>query len=151
MGFEFITGPNFIVPPSSVAAATAAVGYMLQTQYTETTSFITGTSTMAGGFDTVPIKTDGTQIISLSITPKSTGNNLLITALIPVANTGVVTMWIALFQDLTTSALAAMPFSINASNSIVPTGLSYQLTAGTTGPTTFKINVGNFNTVTSTW
>src|ERR1700690_3973096 len=128
MGFEFITGPNFIVPPSSVAAATAAVGYMLQTQYTETTSFITGTSTMAGGFDTVPIKTDGTQILSLSITPKSTGNSLLITSLVPVSNSAAVTMWMGLFQDLTTSALAAMPIGIAVGNAIVATEIIYQLT-----------------------
>jgi len=78
MGFEYITGPNL-----SVGTLTAAVpsGVMLQSQYAETTAFIVATSSMAGAADTVPIKTDGTEIVTVNITPNAVSNNLLITGL----------------------------------------------------------------------
>jgi hypothetical protein len=181
MGFEAITGPNWIVPTppagnssnqvadtafvanavasglaTTLASAIASAllgttGFVLQTQYTETTTFLAFTTTMAGVLDSIPVKTDGTQILSVSITPNATANTLLVQALAPVTNSAVNAMWVALFQDTTTSALVAQNFFVAVANGVVPAGLTFRLTAGTTGPTTFKINVGNFTGVTTTW
>lgn len=139
---EFVT--------SAVASSSVATGAVLQTVYNETTALIASNAAMAGSFTSAPVKTDGVQIISATITPASTTNNLLIRALIPMANSAAVNTLAALFQDTTTTALAAT-FTLSVANGISNAGIVYNMVAGTAGPTTFKINVANFSTVSSTW
>lgn len=88
--------------------------------------------------DTKPKNTEGDEILTLAITPKSATNYLWI-----IFNTNegfyVTTAGssIALFQDSTADALAAISGWV-----YVPTTLIHKMTAGTTAETTFKIRVG---------
>lgn len=144
MGFEVITGPNQLV------TAVSTTGTVLQTIYNETTSLIISTLTMAGNLTSIPIKTDGVQILTATITPLSTTNKLLIRAVVPVCNSAAVNMVTGLFQDLTTSALAAT-VTANIANGISNASIVFNMTAATTGPTVFKLNVANLTGSVSTW
>lgn len=132
------------------SAYAGTTGFVLQTVYNETTSLIASNAAMAGNFTSAPIKTDGIQIVTATITPVSTTNKLLIRAIIPMGNSAAVNMLAALFQDTTTSALAATITGCPA-NLISNASIVYNMVSGTTGPTTFKINVANLSTVGSTW
>jgi len=95
--------------------------------------------------NTIPQKTEGQEIITLSITPKSATNILVIDwdgAADPSGGQGEHT--IALFQDDTSNALCAVPES---SDGGAPTKaqLVYIMAAGTTSSTTFKIRQGALN------
>jgi len=165
LGFSNIFGPNDITGTAPAgdstnrvadtafvtnAIAVGTTGFVLQTIYNETTSLIASNLARAGNNTSVPIKTDGLQILSATITPASTSNNLLIRAVAPVCNSAAVNMITALFQDTTTSALAAT-VTAGSGNFVSNAVLVYEMVAATTGPTTFKINVTNFTNVASTW
>lgn len=93
--------------------------------------------------DTIPQQTEGQEILTATITPKS-ASNLLIIHYVGVtqnydsaASGNAITC--ALFQDATANALAATNVQKQYIN---PMTLIYSMTAGTTSSTTFKIRVG---------
>jgi len=164
LGFSNIFGPNditgtapagdstnrvadtaFVQQAAASAVAAGTTGMVLQIQYAENTSLIVSSTTMAGGVDTIPIKTDGTTIVTTSITPRAISNQLLISSVVPMANGAGANLWMGLFQDTTTSALAALPCG-NGTNEVAHGMLLFQMAANTIGPTTLKILVGNFTT-----
>jgi hypothetical protein len=176
MGFDAVIGPNWIVPTapagdssnrvantqfvattvaSSIASTLASAflgttGFVLQTVYNQTTTLIAQTSTMQGNFTSVPIKTDGFQILTATITPFATTNNLLVRAVAPMSSSSGNNIIMALYQDTTTSALAAT-ITFGVAGGINSGSIVHNLTANTTGPTTFKLNVMNFSTIVATW
>lgn len=94
--------------------------------------------------DTIPQSTEGTQIATVSITPKATTHALWIEG-------QFVGQWIsannaawAIFQDSTASAIAAGGLARNdfANSAPVTTTFGHLMTAGTTSSTTFKLRVG---------
>jgi hypothetical protein len=94
--------------------------------------------------DTVPQNTEGTQILSVTITPKSASNILRLrfrgTGAAAITNTPVIC---ALFRDSTASALCAdyaltIIGTVQAGNMT----LTHEVAAGSTSATTFKIRVG---------
>ena len=93
--------------------------------------------------DTVPQNTEGTEIITLAITPASTSNKLVIEFFMPFWDGDSVRVGtVALFQDSTADALA-VGGCVNASDAYAEQlGLIHIMDAGTTSSTTFKIRVG---------
>jgi len=95
--------------------------------------------------DTIPQNTEGTEILTLSITPQSTTNLLYIIfeACVEIGSaTG--SMQAALFQDSTLNALTAVRGCAYSYDCL---DLRYIMAAGTTSSTTFKVRVGpNDNT-----
>lgn len=94
--------------------------------------------------DTVPQNTEGTEWVTVSITPTSATNRLVIRSDIPyftvvTANTAVA---MALFQDSTANALrvSAVNVTQNESGSL---SLHHEMAAGTTSATTFKIRAAS--------
>jgi len=93
--------------------------------------------------DTIPQITEGTQILTVSITPKSATNKLLIDVNANVEDYAGGNYVMALFQDSTANALAASRFSVAGGYTIViPSTLKYYMAAGTTSSTTFTVRVG---------
>jgi len=93
--------------------------------------------------DTVPQNTEGTEIITLAITPTSTSNKLVIEFFMPfwdADSTRIGT--VALFQDSTADALAVAGAANAATNYAIQLGMIHIMDAGTTSSTTFKIRVG---------
>lgn len=93
--------------------------------------------------DTVPQNDEGTEILTLAITPKSTSNKLIIECLLPMYDIGQASVAAcALFQDSTADALAVAANVNYAANYFQQLSLVHIMDAGTTGSTTFKIRVG---------
>ena len=117
-----------------------AYGAVLQVVNYQTGTLSTGTTTIPND-NTIPQNTEGTEFMTLAITPKSAANKLkiVVTAVISIS-TGQVGC-VALFQDSTANAIAAVSNSVVAVNSQTITFTHY-MTSGTTGSTTFKVRIG---------
>lgn len=126
------------------SASNALAGSVVQVVNTQTGAVATGTTIMPYD-DTIPQNTEGDQYMSLAITPTSATNKLKITVVFnwcEVANTFNATS-IALFQDSTANALAAIAEETSGANlrAHCDTFIHY-MTAGTTLATTFKVRAG---------
>lgn len=108
-------------------------------------------ATTSGGtlpFDnTIPQNTEGTEVLTATITPTSASSTLVIRFTCEASIVTQNNLEIALFQDTTANALAAWGCRFAAGN-FAPGQLNYTMTAGTTSATTFKIRVGNSTTGT---
>lgn len=96
--------------------------------------------------DTIPQSSEGDQYMSLAITPKAVMNRLYIYHFGNYATSvDSDTCTIAIFQDSTADALAAMQRRLWYVVSSHPDsgGISHSMRAGTTSSTTFKIRAGN--------
>ena len=88
--------------------------------------------------DTIPQKTEMTQIMSLAITPTSASNKLIIDIFAILCNTAQDRVLLGLFQDSTAGALnVAVDWHADA-NTATPVLLKHYMAAGTTSSTTFK-------------
>lgn len=93
--------------------------------------------------NTIPQQSEGTEILTLSITPKTTTSTLLIEFTSPVtkdANKGSIT--VALFQDAGANAIDAGCMYVVAANVTQLAALRFVMISGTTSLTTFKIRMG---------
>lgn len=116
-------------------------GVLIQQIRTSTNTF-QRLSSLIPQDDTIPQNTEGTQIMSVSITPTNAANILVIQANVWGGGTQGQTICCALFQDSNPNALACMATSPGSQFLKVVTPLTYYMAAGTTSPTTFKIRVG---------
>jgi hypothetical protein len=93
--------------------------------------------------NTIPQNTEGTEIITLAITPTSATSKLLITSVV-FATSGSAGAIIcnALFQDTTANALAATSTTAGAGGWMITDVMQHYMTSGTTSSTTFKIRAG---------
>lgn len=125
-----------IIQPSAVPA-----GSVVQVIYSVVTAYTTGT-TIIPWDDTIPQNTEGTEFITASITPKSATNKLLIQFSGPCSTSAAAWIGAAMFQDATAGALSATSVYMATGAGAAQINLNYQMTAGTTSSTTFKIRVG---------
>ena len=110
----------------------------------------TGTTVMVED-DSIPQKTEGDEYITVTITPTDTANKLRITTNLMVAGSANGTFVTALFQDATANALAVTSQNTPSTNNNVTALLVFEMVAGTTSATTFKIRVGNTAAGTTTF
>jgi hypothetical protein len=114
----------------------------IQVVNTTTGAVATGTTVMPND-DTIPQNTEGVEFMTLAITPTSATNKLKIDVVFCWSTTTDATCGVALFQDSTANALAAVQdFPHTAYAVVKPTVFTYYMTAGTTSSTTFKIRAG---------
>ena len=112
---------------------------VVQTSYTTSSSTVSAIPLDS----TIPQNTEGTEILSASITPASSSNKLLIEVSLPFidADTARV-ICVALFQNSTADALAGgitTPASSGYSEAI---SFTHYMTANTASSTTFKVRYG---------
>lgn len=109
---------------------------------TQTGAVATGSTTIPFD-DTIPQNTEGDQYMTLSITPTSATSKLRIDVVFNCAASALAQVVVALFQDSTANALAAITASrIEAAGVQTTTTLTHYMTAGTTSATTFKVRAG---------
>lgn len=91
--------------------------------------------------DTIPQQTEGNQIVTVTITPTDATHRLIIRAFGSTKKQFASTSngAAALFQDATANALSSAIIGQGGGESFVVT---YEMVAGTTSPTTFKLRVG---------
>jgi len=128
------------------------IGKVIQVVNTQTGAVATGTTTLPAD-DTIPQSTEGDQYMSLAITPTSSTSKLIIDVYCAMIghSSGNTQMGLALFQDSTANALAAVQNNISTSTRSFPMSLRHYMTAGTTSATTFKVRLGANDAGTTTF
>lgn len=123
--------------------ATITAGKLLQHVYAST-SARTAAGTQIPNDDTIPQNTEGTEVLTASITPASSANLLMIEATFNIKSENVSgdLHTLALFQDSTAGALAATGVWVSQ-NEVQTITLCHRMVAGTTSATTFKLRIGS--------
>lgn len=103
-------------------------------------AYATGTTAIPVD-DTIPQNTEGTQFMSLAITPSDAANKLRIDVVVNAASNGTEPITAALFQDSTADSLAAVSMATPSTN-LYQVVMTHYMTAGTASATTFKVRVG---------
>jgi hypothetical protein len=122
---------------------TTSLNPIVQLQSTFDGTAASGTTTIPND-NTIPQNTEGDEYITVSITPTSATNKLIISAKLHLTHSGTSSeVFAALFQDSTANALASTwaPKDASAGAPCV-VDLTYIMTAGTASATTFKIRAG---------
>jgi hypothetical protein len=133
------------------AWATVSVGgKVLQVVNTQTGAVATGT-TVSPDDDTIPQITEGNEFMTLVITPANAANILIIEVIANATHAGGNDMVIALFQDSTANALAAMQDRNEVGGVLVTFSLRHKMVAGTESPTTFRVRIGSQEAGTTTF
>lgn len=144
--------PTWAAVSYTPTASNALAGSIVQVVNTQTGAVATGTTTMPMD-DTIPQNTEGTEFMTLAITPTSATNKLKITvvAFTSSAPGSGSLATVALFQDSTANAIAAMDATNSAPEGSEVTTFVYYMTAGTTSATTFKVRAGQHDAGTFTF
>ncbi len=123
--------------------SSVAYGTVVQVVNTQTSAVDTTTNAIPID-DTIPQQggSEGKEIMTATITPKSATNKLKITVLAWQNTSIAATVGLALFQDSTANALAATSVTNSSSAHYDVVSLVHYMTAGTTSATTFKVRIG---------
>ena len=116
-------------------------GTLLQTQSFQTGAMATG-AVIIPNDDTIPQITEGVEFMTLAITPRSATSKLVIEVIANVSTGTITTMTVALFQDSTANALAAVQAYEAVATAMHPMSLRHTMTSGTTSATTFRVRAG---------
>ena len=139
------TASDFTVTVPAVTGTmltTATAGTVLQAVNYQTGAVATGTATIPKD-DTIPQITEGTEFMTLAVTPISATSKLVIEVLCNMSpGSSGSDIIVALFQDSTANALAAVMQGYYDSAAGAPIVLQYYMTSGTTSSTTFRIRAG---------
>ena len=124
-------------------------GSVIQIVNTQTGATANGTTVIPND-DTIPQNSEGDERMTLAITPKSSTSKLKIDVVFVGASSGTVdNKCVALFQDSTADALAAVRGNNSNANLTETISFSHYMTSGTTSATTFKVRAGGIaNTLT---
>ena len=129
-------------------AAAGGGGKVVQVVNTTNTTMSSGTTTIPNDA-TIPQKTEGTEFMTLAITPTSATNKLIIQSIAHGSvNANTINHIMALFQDTTANALCTVATLNPTSTASTTLNLQHYMTAGTTSATTFKIRIGPHTTGT---
>lgn len=144
---------------AEVAARNAAIaagnvklsGDVVQVVNFQTGAVATGTTILPID-DTIPQNTEGTEFMTLTITPTNASNKLRIDVTMVISHS-VTNQWLAaaLFQDSTANALAACPMFQTLGAASMTIHFTYFMTAGTTSATTFRVRGGSQSAGTATF
>lgn len=132
---------------SAIASAVAAgnvklTGDVVQVGYASSAAMSTVTTTIPFD-DTIPQNTEGTEFLTVTLTPAASTNNLHIEALVHVS--GSLTsgyIMAALFQDSGANAVCADGITYTGAGFINTLKISARIAAGTTSATTIRLRMG---------
>jgi hypothetical protein len=126
-------------------------GNILQVVNFQTGAVATGT-TIIPIDDTIPQNTEGTEYMTLAITPTNASSKLLINVQAFLSHSaGDAWMMGAIFQDSTANALAAFANYQNIGTNPNSLSFNHYMTAGTASLTTFKFRGGTNQAGTTTF
>lgn len=117
-------------------------GGPLQVVFGTTSNLVTGTSSIPMD-DSVPQQTEGVEVLTVSITPKSSTSYLLVEATSFAAHSTNSDITFALFRDTTSGAIAATMGTPSASDKCQEGHLVARVSSGSIASTTFKLRIGS--------
>lgn len=115
-------------------------GKVVQVVNVQTGAVATGTAVIPSD-NSIPQQTEGTQFMSLAITPTDVNNILIIEVVAMLSPANNVDLTGALFQDSTANAVAASIQGVLNGDMVIDNFRHYMV-AGTTSATTFKYRAG---------
>lgn len=135
-----------VVSAAAAAAAAAAAlkltGDVVQVAHASSSAVATGTNTIPLD-DTIPQNTEGTEFLTVAITPTHATNILQVDVLLSLSNSvGAGTMIGALFRDSTANALACGAVVQANSGVLTQVRITHRVVAGSTSATTFRARAG---------
>lgn len=145
------TALNNRVRTGATGRADMAPGTVVDSKLHRFVTYATGTTNMAGAADTIPQITDGTEITTVTFTPKDAANTLRVTVSGECSASAVGSMWSGLFRDATAPAKAARHIGSPVASTALSFGFVFEEIAGSAALTTFRLRHGNFTGDTSTW
>tara|TARA_R100000995_G_scaffold61079_1_gene31123 strand:- start:452 stop:1084 length:633 start_codon:yes stop_codon:yes gene_type:complete len=125
---------------ASVTAVKLGAGITTRAYAEDTTRKLATTLMVAD--DTIPQRTEGDEILTCAITRLSASSRLRIRAHCPFSVNGSMAVILALFQDTTANALAAVSTSTGDDDEMNHMTLEHEMASGSTGSTTFKLRIG---------
>lgn len=148
--FEY-DGTDFILLNPIVESA-KLTGDIVQSVHSQSGAVATG-STVIPVDNTVPQITEGDQYLSVSITPASAANKLVIEVVVHLAHSAGagVAIIAALFQDANANAIASGYQSTAAAGYTQSISFRHEMTAGATSATTFRVRCGGGTAGTTTF
>jgi len=130
-------------------ANAVAAGTVVQSVYAEYTALTSTSAVFAGVIDAVPQQSSGTELLTVSISPKAATNKLRLHFNAPMAcglNAGI---QVSAFRDGTANAIASSCVTTPGAGYVCSMNLDVEIAAGSTAATTFKIRYGNLQTGTA--
>ncbi len=135
----------------ALTGAVTGAGSVVQVVNVQNGNVATGTTRLALD-DSIPQNSEGTEFLTLAITPTNANNKLKIDVLFIGCYSADAVITLMLFQDSTANALACnYNWSGGSGTRNISMYLSHNMTAGTTSATTFKIRAGGDNAGTLTF
>ena len=126
-------------------------GHVVQVVHVQDGEVASGTTTCSYD-DTIMQNDEGTEFMTLAITPTKATNKLKIDVVGNFnADTTNKIVVVGLFQDSTANALAQMNGAESIANTPLPISFTHFMTAGTTSSTTFKVRAGPDTSATLTF
>ncbi len=123
--------PQWALPPSAVVQVVEATPLTTKTDCAVVILYD----------DSIPQNTEGTQILTVSITPTNASNRLRVDIDVPLVGISAADpVILALFQDAIAGALAASATQVTQNGAQMH--LTYEMAAGTTSAITFKARLG---------
>jgi len=127
-----------------------APGHVIQVVNFQTGAGQATTTTMPYD-DTIPQITEGAEVMTLNITPKSASSKLLITVITHLAGSVNAIFTTALFEGTTANALACSnTHGYGSDGQPVNHTVNHYMTSGTTSELTFRVRIGMTNAGTVT-
>ena len=142
MTLDGSAGVTYPVVAGASSAVQASSAKVIQVATYLTGAVATGTGTIPID-DTIPQITEGTEFMTLAITPTSVTNKLIINVTMQLDKNNANTLTVAMFQDSTANAIAAQFYGGLASGTSMPMSYTFSMTAGTTSATTFRVRAGS--------
>lgn len=146
------TGSKYIRDDGTLQTVSVAAvsGMVIQMVNSTSSGVATGTTVMVDD-DTIPQNTEGDEYMSKAITPTNASNLLRIDVVFNGSSSADTHLAVALFQDSTASALAAVIATQGGAGYRENLHLTHWMAAGTTSSTTFKVRAGGVNAGTTTF
>ena len=124
------------------AAGLLKLSDVIQVQYAEDAAVSAALTTNMVNDDGIPEKTEGDELLTLTITPKSATSRLVIEGVFHISAAAAEQLITALFVDDTTNALYAQQQPIAAADEIITVRLYHSLISGSTSARTYKVRAG---------
>jgi hypothetical protein len=139
-----------VLTSASNLAGVTGVGKVLQVVHFDTAASATGTTSLPDD-DTIPQITEGTEFMSLAITPLRTNSTLIIDIVASMALSSANPLIAALFVDSTANAIGAMTQYIWGGGAPEAISFSVKVTSGSLTARTYRLRLGTPGGVTTTF
>lgn len=144
MEIQSLGSGNWLVNRYQRASGLAVIGGgVVQTAYNENNSYTSLTNPIPWD-DTIPQNTEGTEVLSASITPRSASNVIIITAVVYIGDVTGGRPASALFVSGSSDAIAVASGGIGP-NGIETLTINYRLSAGSTAARTYSVRAGDLS------